>query len=85
MTYNSSTKTYTASTDLEYNNTSTALTLSSSGTTYNFQKLYVNGDLTISGNVTVNTTALYVSGNLTITGYEHGQDRPVRAHLLRRP
>ena len=43
MTYNSATKTYTASSDLEYNNTSTTLTLNTAGTTYNFQKLYVNG------------------------------------------
>jgi Tfp pilus assembly protein PilX len=63
MTYNSSTKTYTASCDLEYNNTSAALTLSTAGTTYNFQKLYVNGALALSGNVTFNATSTYVSGS----------------------
>ncbi len=36
--------------------------------TFNFNKLYVAGNLTISGNVTLNTTGLYVGGNLTITG-----------------
>ena len=36
--------------------------------TYNFNKLWVAGNLTISGNTTVNTTGLYVGGNLTITG-----------------
>ena len=68
MTYNSTTKTYTASTDLEYNNTSTALTLNTAGTTYNFQKLYVNGTLTLSGNVTVTATSTYVSGGFNVSG-----------------
>jgi len=63
MSYNSSTKTYTASKDLEYNNTSTTLTLNTAGTTYNFQKLYVNGALALSGNVTFTATSTYVSGN----------------------
>jgi Tfp pilus assembly protein PilX len=36
--------------------------------TYNFNKLWVAGSLTISGNTTVNTKGLYVGGNLTITG-----------------
>ena len=36
--------------------------------TFNFNKLWVTGNLTISGNATVNTTGLYVGGNLTITG-----------------
>ena len=36
--------------------------------TYNFNKLYVADDLTITGNTTVNTTGLYVAGDLTITG-----------------
>jgi hypothetical protein len=36
--------------------------------TYTFNKLWVAGSLTISGNATVNTTGLYVGGNLTITG-----------------
>jgi Tfp pilus assembly protein PilX len=36
--------------------------------TYTFNKLWVAGNLTISGNTTVNTTGLYVGGNLTITG-----------------
>ncbi|MGD0999045.1 MAG: hypothetical protein ABR941_12125 [Thermoleophilia bacterium] len=68
MTYNSTTKTYTASGDLEYNNTSTTLTLNTAGTTYNFQKLYVNGALTLSGNVTVSCTSLYVNGAFTESG-----------------
>jgi hypothetical protein len=65
MTYNSSTKTYTASSDMEVN---ANLSLYTSGTTYNFQKLYVTGTLTISGNVTVNTTALYVKSTFSLTG-----------------
>lgn len=36
--------------------------------TYTFNRLWVTGNLTISGNTTVNTTGLYVGGNLTITG-----------------
>jgi Tfp pilus assembly protein PilX len=36
--------------------------------TFTFNKLWVAGNLTISGNATVNTTGLYVGGNLTITG-----------------
>jgi Tfp pilus assembly protein PilX len=36
--------------------------------TYTFNRLWVAGSLTISGNTTVNTTGLYVGGNLTITG-----------------
>ena len=36
--------------------------------TYNFNKLWVAGSLTITGNTTVNTTGLYVGGDLTITG-----------------
>jgi hypothetical protein len=36
--------------------------------TYTFNRLWVAGNLTISGNTTVNTTGLYVGGNLTITG-----------------
>ena len=36
--------------------------------TYNFNRLWVAGNLTISGNTTVNTTGLYVGGSLTITG-----------------
>ena len=48
MTYSSATKTYTATKDLEYNS-STTLTLNTASTTYNFQKLYVNGNLTLSG------------------------------------
>ncbi|MGZ4198691.1 MAG: hypothetical protein ACXVP1_00735 [Thermoleophilia bacterium] len=67
MTYNSSTKTYTATKDLEYNS-STTLTLNTANTTYNFQKLYVKGNLTLSGSTTTTTTALYVSGNFTISG-----------------
>jgi hypothetical protein len=67
MTYNSGTKTYTATTDLRYSS-STTLTLNTAGTTYNFQKLYVTGNLTLGGTTTTNTTALYVSGNFTISG-----------------
>ena len=44
------------------------LTLPSRGTTYNFNSLYVTGNLTLTGNVTVNSTALYVSGDFTISG-----------------
>ena len=36
--------------------------------TYNFNKLWVAGNLTITGNTTINTTGLYVGGALTITG-----------------
>ena len=36
--------------------------------TFNFNKLWVAGNLTISGNATINTTGLYVGGSLTITG-----------------
>ena len=36
--------------------------------TFNFNKLWVAGNLTISGNTTVKTKGLYVGGNLTITG-----------------
>ncbi len=36
--------------------------------TFAFNKLYVAGNLTISGNTTFSTTGLYVGGNLTITG-----------------
>jgi len=68
MSYNSSTDTYTASGDMEYNNTSTALTLNSNGYTYNFQSLYVKGNLVLNGTTTTNTTDLYVSGNFTISG-----------------
>jgi Tfp pilus assembly protein PilX len=41
---------------------------SGQASTYNFNKLYVADDLTITGNTTVNTTGLYVGGDLTITG-----------------
>jgi Tfp pilus assembly protein PilX len=65
--YNSTTKTYTASTDLAYNS-STTLLLNTAGTTYNFKSLYVNGNLTLNSTTTTKTSALYVSGNFTISG-----------------
>jgi hypothetical protein len=65
MSYNSGTKTYTASGDLKF---SGDLTLNTTGTTYNFQSLYVTGDLTLNGSTTTNTTALYVGSNFTISG-----------------
>ena len=68
MTYSSSTHTYTATSDMEYNNTSTALTLSSNGYTYKFLKLYVNGDFTLNGTTTTTATSLYVNGDFTISG-----------------
>ena len=68
MNYSSSTHTYTATSDMEYNNTSTALTLSSTNYKYNFLKLYVNGDFTLNGTTTTTATSLYVNGNFTISG-----------------
>jgi hypothetical protein len=65
MSYSSGTKTYTASGDLKY---SGDLTLNTTGTTYNFQSLYVTGDLILNGSTHTNTTALYVGGNFTING-----------------
>ena len=65
--YNATTKTYTASTDLAYNS-STTLLLNTAGTTYNFKSLYVTGNLTLNSTTTTNTSALYVSGNFTISG-----------------
>jgi hypothetical protein len=44
------------------------LTLNTAGTTYNFNSLYVTGNLTLNGTTTTNTTALYVSGAFTISG-----------------
>lgn len=35
---------------------------------FNFNKLWVAGNLTITGNTKINTTGLYVGGTLTITG-----------------
>ena len=66
--------TWTAPTGTDYvvpTSTASTLTLAAaSGKTavFNFNKLYVAGNLTISGNTTINTTGLYVGGNLTITG-----------------
>jgi hypothetical protein len=57
--------TYTASGDLKYSGN---LSLTTSGTTYKFNSLYVTGSLTITGNVTVNSTELYVGTNFTISG-----------------
>jgi len=57
--------TYTASGNVVYNGN---LTLSTNGTTYNFQSLYVTGNLTLNGTTTTNSTALYVGGNFTISG-----------------
>jgi hypothetical protein len=39
-----------------------------SGTTFNFQSLYVNGSFSLTKQVTVNTTALYVNTDFTISG-----------------
>jgi len=67
MTYTSATKTYAA--DLNVNLTySGNLTLNTAGTTYNFNSLYVTGNLTLNGTTTTNSTALYVSGDFTISG-----------------
>ncbi len=69
-TYNSGTKTYTFANDLVVSGALTLSTSSSSpfpsGTTFNFKSLYVNGALTISGNLTVNTTVIYVGGDFTV-------------------
>jgi hypothetical protein len=64
-TYNSGTKTYTASTDLKYSGN---LTLTTAGTTYNFKSLYVTGNLTLNSTTHTHTTALYVGGDFTISG-----------------
>lgn len=64
VTYDSTTKTYTATVDLVFDGD---LSLSS-GTTYNFRSLYVNGSLTLNGNQNTNTTALYVRDDFTISG-----------------
>ena len=67
-----STTTYTAATDLYLPTTlnSGNLTLSrgtsTTGRTFNFQQLYVAGNLTLTGPVTVNAKSLYVGGTLTI-------------------
>ena len=68
----SSTTTYNATADL-YLPTSLGsghLTLSrgtnTTGRTFNFRRLYVAGNLTLTGPVTVNCTSLYVGGTLTI-------------------
>jgi hypothetical protein len=62
-----STTTFTAGSDLIR---SGSLTLSrgtnTTGRTFNFQDLYVTGDLTLTGPVTVNCTSLYVGGKITI-------------------
>ena len=63
----SSTTTYNATANLYR---SGSLTLSrgtnTTGRTFNFRRLYVSGDLTLTGPVTVNCTDLYVGGTLTI-------------------
>ena len=67
-----STTTYTAPSDLVLPSTldSGNLTLSrgtnTTGRTFNFQDLYVAGNLTLTGPVTVNCTSLYVGGTITI-------------------
>jgi hypothetical protein len=62
-----STTTYNATESLYRNGD---LTLSrgtnTTGRTFNFQRLYVSGNLTLTGPVTVNCTDLYVGGTLTI-------------------
>ena len=67
-----STTTYNAAADLYLPTTlnSGNLTLSrgtnTTGRTFNFQRLYVAGNLTLTGPVTVNAKSLYVGGALTI-------------------
>ncbi len=65
--YNATTKTYTASTDLYYNNTTTALQLNDAGTTYVFKSLNVNGSLAVSSTAKVTTTALRVAKTLSVS------------------
>ena len=59
--------TYTATGNMYYNNTSTALALNDAGITYNFQSLTVNGDLAISNTTTTIATALRVTRTLSIS------------------
>lgn len=72
------TATYTATSDLVMPSTlnSGNLTLSrgtsTTGRAFNFQDLYVAGNLTLTGPVTVNCTSLYVGGTLTITNSTSG-------------
>ena len=67
-----STTTYDAATDLYLPSTlnSGNLTLSrgtnTTGRVFNFRRLYVAGNLTLTGPVTVNATSLYVGGTLTV-------------------
>jgi len=65
--------TYTASSDLvmpsSVNSGNLTLTGPSSGTsTFAFKKLYVTGDLTLTGNVAVTATSIYVGGDFNISG-----------------
>ena len=63
-----STTTYNATGDL-YRNGDLQLSRGTNtlGRTFNFQSLYVSGNLTLTGPVTVNCTDLYVGGTLNIT------------------
>jgi hypothetical protein len=66
----SSTTAYTALTDLTVPTSLGDLTLSrgtnTTGRTFTFKKLYVAGNLTLTGPVTVIATSLYVGGTITI-------------------
>jgi hypothetical protein len=59
--------TYTATGNMYYNNTSTALALNDAGITYDFKSLTVNGDLAISNTTTTIATALRVTRTLSIS------------------
>ena len=67
-------KTWSAGTGVDYvvpTSCASTLTIGAAtgyASTYTFNKLWVAGNLTITGNTTINTTGLYVGGNLTITG-----------------
>jgi Tfp pilus assembly protein PilX len=65
-TYNSGTKTYTASTDLAYTS-GTTLALNDPGYTYDFKSLTVNGNLALSSTTITNADALRVTGTLAIS------------------
>ena len=44
---------------------------STTARTFNFQDLYVAGNLTLTGAVNVNATSVYVGGSLTIDEHDH--------------
>jgi hypothetical protein len=82
-TYSSGSNTFTANKNLAYTGN---LTLGNAGTTYNFQSLTVNGNLTVSGTARVTATALRVTGTLTIsttsTGNTFGPTYVVQATTI---